>query len=85
MLCGSASCFAVMVLSRYLKILVLGGAVLLAQAQARPAQAEIDLGTWDNYATMAEQGAVCGAFADIMAIQVLVDEKLGRLCSCRIL
>ena len=83
MLCGSASCFAVMVLSRYLKILVLGGAVLLAQAQARPAQAEIDLGTWDNYATMAEQGAVCGAFADIMAMQVLVDEKLGRLWSER--
>ncbi|MEC8262279.1 MAG: hypothetical protein VX017_03130 [Pseudomonadota bacterium] len=72
-----------MVLSRYLKILVLGGAVLLAQAQARPAQAEIDLGTWDNYATMAEQGAVCGAFADIMAMQVLVDEKLGRLWSER--
>ena len=28
---------------------------------------------------MAEQGAVCGAFADIMAMQVLVDEKLGQL------
>ena len=28
---------------------------------------------------MAEQGAVCGAFADIMALQVLVDEKLGQL------
>ena len=27
---------------------------------------------------MAEQDAVCGAFADIMAMQVLVDEKLGR-------
>ena len=28
---------------------------------------------------MAETGAVCAAFADIMAMQVLVDEKLGRL------
>ena len=28
---------------------------------------------------MAEQGDVCGGFADIMAMQVLVDEKLGRL------
>ena len=43
----------------------------------RPAQAEIDLGTCETYATMAEQGTVCGAFADIMAMQVLVDEKLG--------
>ena len=45
----------------------------------RPAQAEIDLGTCETYATMAEQGTVCGAFADIMAMQVLVDEKLSRL------
>ena len=45
----------------------------------RPAQAEINLETSETYATMAEQGAVCGAFADIMAMQVLVDEKLGRL------
>ena len=51
----------------------------LTQAAVRPAQAEIDLGTWETYATMVEQGAVCGAFADIMAMQVLVDEKLGRL------
>ena len=28
---------------------------------------------------MAEQGAVCGAFADLMAMQMLVDEKVGRL------
>jgi len=51
----------------------------LTQAAVRPAQAEIDLGTWETYATMAEKGAVCGAFPDIMAVQVLVDEKLGRL------
>ena len=51
----------------------------LTQAAVRPAQAEIDLGTWETCVPMAEQGAVCGAFADIMAMQVLVDEKLGRL------
>ena len=28
---------------------------------------------------MAEKGAVCGAFADIMAMQVLVEEKPGLL------
>ena len=83
MLCGSAGCFAVMVLSRFLKCLVLGTALTLTQAAVRPAHAEIDLGAWENYATMAEQGAVCGAFADIMAMQVLVDEKLGRLWSER--
>ena len=72
-----------MILSRWPKILVLGAALTLTQAAVRPAQAEIDLGTWETYATMAEQGAVCGAFADIMAMQVLVDEKLGQLWSER--
>ena len=28
---------------------------------------------------MAEKGAVCGDFVDIMAMQVLVNKKLGRL------
>ena len=51
----------------------------LRQAAVRPAQAKIDLETWETYATMAEQSAACGAFADIMAMQVPVDEKLGRL------
>ena len=51
----------------------------LTQAAVRPAQAEIDLGTWETYATMVEKGAVCGAFADIMAMQVPDDEKLSRL------
>lgn len=41
----------------------------LSLAPFRAAQAEVDLGTWNTYATMAEQGAVCGAFADIMAMQ----------------
>ena len=58
---------------------MLGAALTLTQAAVRPARAEIDLRTWETYATMAEQGVVCGVFADIMAMQVLVDEKLGRL------
>ena len=64
-------------LFRFLKITCL--IVPLSLAPWRAAQAEVDLGTWDTYATMAEQGAVCGAFADIMAMQELVDAKLGRL------
>ena len=83
MLSGSTRCLSVMILSRWPKILMLGAALTLTQAAVRPAQAEIDLGTWETYATMAEQGAVCGAFADIMAMQVLVDEKLGQLWSER--
>tara|TARA_B100000212_G_scaffold97809_1_gene71764 strand:- start:224 stop:496 length:273 start_codon:yes stop_codon:yes gene_type:complete len=79
MLSVSTRCLSVMTLSRWPKILIFGTKLTLTQAAVRPAQAEIDLGTWETYATMAEQGAVCGAFADIMAMQVLVDEKLGRL------
>ena len=79
MLSGSTRCLSAMILSRWPKILMLGAALTLTQAAVRPAQAEIDLGTWETYAIIAEQGAVCGAFADIMAMQVLVDEKLSRL------
>ena len=79
MLSSSTRCLSVMILSRWPKILMLGAALTLTQAAVRPAQAEIDLGTWETFATIAEQGAVYGAFADIMAMQVLVDEKLGRL------
>ena len=79
MLSCSTRCLSVMILSRWLKILMLGAALTLTQAAVRSAQAEIVLGTWESYATMAEQTVVCGAFADIMAMQVLVDEKLGRL------
>ena len=79
MLSVSTRCLSVMILSRWPKIPILGTKLTLTQAAVRPAQAEIDLGTWETYATMAEQGAVCGAFADIMAMQVLVDEKLSRL------
>jgi len=70
-----------MTLYRFLKITCLVFSLLLAPY--RVAQAEVDLGTWNTYATMAEQGAVCGAFADIMAMQELVDAKLGRLWSER--
>ena len=79
MLSGSTRCLSAMSLSRWPKILMLGAALTLTQAAVRPAQAEIDLGTWETYATMAEKGAMCGAFADIRAMQVLVEEKLGRL------
>ena len=79
MLSASTRCLSVMIMSRWPKILMLGAALTLTQAAVRPAQAEIELGTWETYATMAEQTVVCGAFADIMAMQVLVDEKLGRL------
>ena len=79
MLSGSTRCLSAMILSRWPKILMLGAALTLTQAAVRPAQAEIDLGTWETSATMVEQGAVCGAFADIMAMQVLVEKKLGRL------
>lgn len=55
-------------------------AVLLAiSLSPKAAFAEIDLGTWQTHAAMAEQGAVCGAFADLMTMQSLVDEKVGRL------
>ena len=67
----------VMLLFRFFKITCL--VLSLSLAPWRAAQAEVDLGTWNTYATMAEQGAVCGAFADIMAMQELVDAKLGRL------
>ena len=66
-------------LSRIVKICLLGVSLAIAQAPLHASRAEIDLGVWSSYATMAEQGAVCGAFADIMAMQSLVDEKLGRL------
>ena len=79
MLSGSTRCLSVMILSRWPKILILGATLTLTQAAVRPAQAEIDLGTWETYATMVEKCAVCGAFADIMAMQVPDDEKLSRL------
>ena len=73
MLSGSTRCLSVMILPRWQKILMLGATLTLTQAAVRQAQAKIDLGTWETYATMAGQGAVCGAFADIMVMQVLVD------------
>ena len=68
-----------MSLFRFLKITCVLLPLSLLLSPWRAAHAEIDLGTWNTYATMAEQGAVCGAFADIMAMQELVDAKLGRL------
>ena len=69
-----------MIRLQYLRLLL----VLLALIQVpRAALAEIDLGSWRTHAAMAEQGAVCGAFADLMAMQMLVDEKVGRLWTQR--
>ena len=83
MLSGSTRCLSVMILSRWPKILKLGATLTLTQAAVRPAQAEIDLKTWETYATMADQGAVCGAFADIMATQVLGDLlRAGAIRRC---
>lgn len=48
-------------------------------SQHRVAADEIYLNDWENYATMAEQGAVCGAFANIMELQSMVDIHLGKL------
>lgn len=78
-----------MSLFRFVKIICpvlpvsLAMSMMLSIAPWRAAQAQVDLGTWKTYATMAEQGAVCGAFADIMAMQELVDAGLGRLWSER--
>lgn len=58
-------------------------ALVAISLSPKAAHAEIDLGTWQTHASMAEQGAVCGAFADLMAMQSLVDEKVGRLWSER--
>ena len=54
MLSGSTRCLSVMILSHWPKILMLGAALTLTQAAVRRVQAEIDLGTWETYATMAE-------------------------------
>ena len=48
-------------------------ALVAISLSPKAAHAEIDLGTWQTHASMAEQGAVCGAFADLMAMQSLVD------------
>ena len=53
MLSGSKRCLSVMILSRWQKILILGTTLTPTQSAVRAAQAEIDLGTWETYATMA--------------------------------
>ena len=47
MLIGSTRSLSVMILSRWPEILMLGASLTLTQAAVRPAQAEIDLGTWE--------------------------------------
>ena len=48
MFSGSTRYLSVMILSRWPKILMLGAALTLTEAAVRPAQAEIDLGTWET-------------------------------------
>ncbi len=43
------------------------------------ARAELRIEEWDTYGAMAEQGAVCAAFARIMELQSMVDERTGQL------
>ena len=43
------------------------------------ARAEMRIDLWKTYGAMAEQGAVCAAFARLMELQSMVDEKNGLL------
>ena len=58
-------------------------ALACSLASLLPAHAEtttdIHLEEWQSYAPMAEQGAICGAFAGIMSMQSIVDDKRGTL------
>ena len=64
-------------ISRLVTILALSiGLISFGTAVAR-AEMRIDL--WKTYGAMAEQGAVCAAFARLMELQSMVDEKNGLL------
>ncbi len=41
--------------------------------------AAIDLKSWKNYKNLAEQGAICASFANIMESQSLLNEDMGKL------
>ena len=43
------------------------------------AQTTIQLETWQSYVGMAEQGAICAAFSQLMELQSLVDPRIGKL------
>ena len=69
---------------RMVRVIKLTAVMLtLALSPWRAAQADVTLTDWKTYAAMAEQGAVCGAFAHIMEMQSMVDEDLGQLWSER--
>ena len=42
-------------------------------------QATIQLEAWQSFGGMAEQGAICAAFSQLMKLQSLVDPRIGRL------
>ena len=52
---------------------------LASLAPGHAQAADINLENWQSYAPMAEQGAVCGAFAGIMSMQTVVDAPRGQL------
>jgi hypothetical protein len=52
---------------------------VVSAALSMPAQATIRLDTWQSYGGMAEQGAICAAFARLMELQSLVDPRTGKL------
>lgn len=56
-------------------------AVAIGCGTAAPARAQpgIQLEDWQSYAPMAEQGAICGAFANIMKMQSVTDPTGGKL------
>lgn len=63
----------------YLASFVLAGAIICGMNMPARAQPTIQLEDWQSYAPMAEQGAICGAFASIMEMQAITDPRLGRL------
>ena len=43
------------------------------------AQSTVRLESWQSYGGMAEQGAICAAFSQLMELQTLVNPRLGKL------
>ena len=63
----------------HLASLLLAVAIGCGTATPARAQSGIQLEDWQSYAPMAEQGAICGAFANIMEMQSVTDPTGGKL------
>ena len=63
----------------HLASLLLAVAIGCGTATPARAQSGIQLEDWQSYAPMAEQGAICGAFANIMKMQSVTDPTGGKL------